>query len=98
MKKKEFITKIKQTLKMFKENFKETDNNVWEEGYLNGWEDAVNTIVDLMEKNLDNDKCCDRYNGDLDVTGSCIFCKKYLGKSVHNPCPYGNDDCPKCKK
>lgn len=52
----------------------------------------------ILRKDCEHNKCCDRYNGDLDITGSCIFCKKYLGKSVHNPCPYGNDDCPICKK
>ena len=25
-------------------------------------------------------KCCENYNGDVDITHSCIFCKTYLGR------------------
>ncbi len=32
-------------------------------------------------KQKEEKKCCEDYNGDVDVTNSCIFCKKYLGST-----------------
>jgi len=30
-----------------------------------------------MKTNKEMKKCCENYNGTLDVTNSCIFCKEY---------------------
>lgn len=32
----------------------------------------------MNPNNKETEKCCEDYNGDLDVTNSCIFCKKYF--------------------
>lgn len=31
--------------------------------------------------NQTNNRCCENYNGTLDITNSCIFCKTFIGNT-----------------
>ena len=33
-------------------------------------------------ENKEQEKCCEDYNGDLDITNSCIFCKAYIPRKM----------------
>jgi len=66
---------LKKELKKLIKEMQEVANDLVEKS---------NELIDLMveldqniEKKLD---CCKHYNGDVDITNSCIFCKTYLGK------------------
>jgi len=43
----------------------------------------MNKIMKKQDKKVNkkvSKKCCNNYNGTLDITDSCIFCKTYIGK------------------
>ncbi len=42
---------------------------------------VFSSLKDQLSK---EEKCCENYNGDKDLTNSCIFCKKYLGDQLTN--------------
>lgn len=54
MNKEQFISAIKYAWKGTQDNFKQiagsSGNADWEKGYINGWKDAVEGILELAEK------------------------------------------------